>query len=67
MPADLPVVNPMGSREAFVASLAVSMLRTDDIKDSVEFASVAASIASSREGGFESFPTEREIRNFAKG
>jgi ribokinase len=67
MPADIPVVNTKGSREAFIAYLAVSMLRTADIKDSVDFASIAASIASSREGGFESFPTEREIRNFAQG
>ncbi len=66
MPWDVPVVDSKGCREAFVSALTISYLRTDSIKDSAEFASAASAIAGSREGGFESLPSEKEIREFMK-
>ncbi len=66
MPFDLPILNIKGCREAFLSALTVSFLRTDDINGSVTFAAAASSIAGSREGGFESLPTEKEIRELIK-
>ncbi len=66
MPWDVPVVDSNGCREAFVSALTISYLRTDNIKDSAEFASAAAAITGSKEGGFEALPSEKEIREFMK-
>ncbi len=66
MPFDLPMVNIKGCREAFLSALTVSFLRTDDINNSVTFAAAASAIAGNREGGFESLPTEKEIRELLK-
>ena len=63
---DIPVVNSKCGREAFLAALTISYLRTDNIKSSVEFASAASAIARGREGSFESLPTEKEIRDYLK-
>ncbi|MBO7254697.1 MAG: carbohydrate kinase family protein [Clostridia bacterium] len=66
MPFDLPIVNVNGCREAFLSALTVSFLQTEDINNSVTFAAAASAIAGNREGGFESLPTEREIRELLK-
>lgn len=66
MPWDLPSVNDKGCREAFLSALVVGYLRTDDIKASVDFAAAASALARSKEGGFESLPTERDIRSLMK-
>lgn len=66
MPWELPEVSSKGCREAFISALTIGYLRTDDIKASVDFAAAASAIARSREGGFESLPTEKEIRALMK-
>ncbi len=66
MPFDLPLINVKGCREAFLSALTISFLRTDDINGSVTFAAAASAIAGNREGGFESLPTEKEIRELLK-
>ena len=66
MPWELPEVSSKGCREAFLAALTIGYLRTDNIKVSVEFAAAASAIARSKEGGFESLPTEKEIRELMK-
>jgi ribokinase len=66
MPWDVATVSEKGCREAFVSALSVAYLRTADIKTSVDFAAAASAVARSREGGFESLPTEKEIRDIMK-
>jgi ribokinase len=68
MPYDtLPVVDAKGSREAFISALTVAFLRTEDIRQAVDFALAAKALSLSREGGFESLPTEKEVRELQKG
>jgi sugar/nucleoside kinase (ribokinase family) len=66
MPWDVPRVSSDGCREAFLSAMTISYLRTDDIKASVNLGAAAAALAGGREGGFESLPTEREIRDLMK-
>ncbi len=66
MPWELPDVSSKGCREAFLSALTVGYLRTEDIKASVDFAAAASALARSREGGFESLPTEKEIRELMR-
>ncbi len=66
MPWDTEEVSSKGCREAFISALTIGYLRTNDIKVSVDFAAAASALARSKEGGFESLPTEKEIRELMK-
>ena len=63
-PPTLQVVDTVGAGDTFAGTLAASLLRNESLHNSIQFASVAASISVTKKGAQGATPTRSEVESF---
>ena len=63
-PPTVQAIDTVGAGDTFAGTFAASLLRNESLHNSIQFASVAASISVTKKGAQGAMPTKKEIESF---
>ena len=63
-PPKVQAIDTVGAGDTFAGTFAASLLRNESLHNSIQFASVAASISVTKKGAQGAMPTKKEIESF---